>query len=164
MSMIGNFLAVSKEQLDSLIAHPGSIPAILYPNGGANLPTGHLDIDKAWHGIHFLLTGSEWEGESPWSWVILGGTPVGPDIGYGPARYLSPDQVREVAQALANLPRQELANRYDPVAMEATDIYPQIWVRDGPEGLVYLLSYYDEVVKYYQDAAARKLAVLLYLN
>jgi hypothetical protein len=29
MSMIGNFLAVSKEQLDALIEHPDSVPAFI---------------------------------------------------------------------------------------------------------------------------------------
>lgn len=162
--MIGNFLAVTKEQFDGLIMHPDSVPAMLYPEQGAGLPTGRLDIDKAWHGIHFLLTASEWEGEPPWSWVILGGTAIGPDVGYGPARYLSPDQVNEVAQALASLSRNELAERFDPVAMDNAGIYPEIWERDGPDGLEYLLSYYDEVVKYYQEAAGRKQAMLLYLN
>jgi len=164
MSMIGNFLTVSQEELDGLIADPGSVPDFLYPGGGECLPVGLLDVDKAWHGIHFLLTGSEWEGALPWSLVIMGGTPIGPDIGYGPARFLSPNQVHDVAQALQSLSRDELAKRYSPKTMDQIGIYPQIWERDGNDGLEYLLAYYDEVVKYYQDASAKKQAMLLYLN
>jgi hypothetical protein len=162
--MIGNFLAVSPEQLDRLIADPESVPDFVSSQGEATAPAGPLDIDKAWHGLHFLLTGSPWEGDPPWSWVILGGTPIGPDVGYGPARYLTPTQVQEVARVLAGLSRGELAKRYDPKAMEKAEIYPEIWERDGQEGLEYLLASYEDVVKYYQDASARKMAMFLFLN
>jgi hypothetical protein len=164
MSMIGHFLAVSEEQLDSLIQHPDDIIDTLFPDGGESLPERHLDIDKAWHGIHFLLTGSAWDGEAPWSWAVLGGTPFGPDLGYGPARYLRADQVQDVAHALSGLAREELANRFSPEAMDRAEIYPQIYDRDGTHVLEYLLRNYDEVVKHYQGAAAKNYAMLLYLT
>jgi len=94
----------------------------------------------------------------------MGGTPIGPDIGSGPARYLLPYQVREVAQALTDLPRNELAQRYEPKAMDDVGIYPQIWERDDNDGLEYVLSYYDNLVRYYQNAAGKNHAMLLYLN
>ena len=49
-----------------------------------------FDLDKAWHGIHFLLTGSAWETTPGAGESVLGGDPVGPDRGYGPARLLDP--------------------------------------------------------------------------
>ena len=164
MSMIGNFLAIPQSQLDTLIANPDSVADFLYSDEGGDAPKGLLDIDKAWHGIHFLLTGCEWEGPEPWSLVVLGGTPIGPDIGYGPARYLLPSQVREVARALADLPRDELAKRFEPASMDEAGIYPQIWERDADDGLEYLLSYYDNVVAYYQRTSAQDDAMLLYLT
>jgi hypothetical protein len=31
-----------------------------------------IDIDKAWHGLHFLFTGTAWEGEAPASFLLCG--------------------------------------------------------------------------------------------
>ena len=45
-----------------------------------------VDLDKAWHGVHWLLTGSAEESSGPASDAILGGEPVGEDLGYGPAQ------------------------------------------------------------------------------
>src|SRR5688500_6275073 len=35
------------------------------------------DLDKAWHGIHYLLTGTAWEGAEPLNFLVAGGRPVG---------------------------------------------------------------------------------------
>jgi hypothetical protein len=48
--------------------------------------------------------------------------------------------------------------------MDAADIYPQIWNRDGSEGLKYLLNYYDALVRFYQQAARENRAVIQYIN
>src|SRR5687768_15824950 len=29
-----------------------------------------LDLDKAWHGLHFLFTGTEWEGDEPACFLV----------------------------------------------------------------------------------------------
>lgn len=101
---------------------------------------------------------------APWSLVILGGTEIGPDNGYGPARYLLPTQVREIAVALREISRADLAKRFEPRAMDAAGTYPQIWTRDGFDGLDYLLVNFDQVVEQYQEAAANNQAMLLYLD
>jgi hypothetical protein len=164
MSMIANFVAITSDQLQNLIADPDSVTRLLYPDNEAGEPEGHLDIDKAWQGIHFLLTGDAWEGPAPWALAVMGGTEIGEDAGYGPARYLRPDQVREVADALTSLPREEIAQRYAPAEMEEAGVYPEIWVRDGDQALGYLLEYYDLLVEFYQQAASKRCAVLQYLN
>jgi len=48
--------------------------------------------------------------------------------------------------------------------MDAAEIYPQIWESDGPDGLEYVLHYYNQLTSFYQAAAERGDAVLLYLN
>src|SRR5687768_4410646 len=101
MSMIGNFTAIRPDQLAVLVADPDLVSSFLYPEDGVDKPINHLDIDKAWHAIHYTLNGSVWEGEGPLSWVILGGQELGEDVGYGPVRYLDPTQVKSVAAALS---------------------------------------------------------------
>jgi hypothetical protein len=40
-------------------------------------PHADLDVDKAWHGIHYLLTGTAWEGDPPLDFIVKGGSQVG---------------------------------------------------------------------------------------
>jgi len=135
MSMIGNFLPVSPEKLQSLIDNPESIPDFLCPDDEASEPPNLLDVDKAWHAIHFLLTGNAWGGELPLALALLGGIEIGEDEGYAPARYLTPEEVREDAAALSPLPTEKLAERYVPEALDKAEIYPEIWVQEGAEAL-----------------------------
>ena len=53
-----------------------------------------LWLDKAWHGIHFLLTGSAWEGDEPLNFLVTAGEPIeGTDSGYGEDRLFTSEQV-----------------------------------------------------------------------
>ena len=122
-------------------------------------------LDKAWHGIHFLLTNSEGPTSAPESKVIFGGQPVGTDQGYGPAQLLSPAEVLDIAKLLESYPPEVLASKYDAKAMEAAKIYPVIiWVREGPEALKYVLQFYAQLVAFYKGAAERGEAVLLVVH
>jgi hypothetical protein len=164
MSMIGNFLAINPEQLASLIDAPDQIDSLLYPEeDDAELPN-HLDIDKTWHAIHFTLNGKAWEGEEPLFLAIMGGKEIGEDIGYGPARYLTLDQVKSVATALTRIPPETFSKQFNQAALDAAEIYPEIWVRDGDDGLAYVLEYYTQLQSFYQAAAERGDAALLYIN
>ena len=53
------------------------------------------DLDKAWHGIHYLLTKSAWDGEPPLNFLLLGGKEVpGVIVGNNPARFFSAVEVK----------------------------------------------------------------------
>ena len=162
MSMIGNYLALSVEQLDALRGNPESVSDFLYPDEGDPNCEASLDIDKSWHLIHFLLTGSAWEGTAPLADAVLGGVELGDeDVGYGPARFLIPDRVGEVAQALARIGGDELWRRFDPAAAAAAEIYPEGWSQDDRE---YVVGNYEDVVSFFRRAADAGNAVLIYLN
>lgn len=119
-----------------------------------------LCIDKSWHGIHFLLTGSAWGGKPPLSNAVNGGKEIGPDLGYGPARFLTPDQVKEVAIGLDEITKESLRARFNPQAMTKAEIYS--WHEDeGEEGLEYFLHYYEELRTYFQQAASKGNGMLL---
>ncbi len=163
MSMIANIVALSPAQLASVVADPDSLASILYPEADAG-PGTRLDIDKAWHAIHFTLNASAWGGIGPLSLVILGGQEMGGDIGYGPARVLTPDEVRAVADALASITGDAFSARFSPADMDAADIYPQGWADIGPDALPYVLEHYRRLRAFYQEAAGRGDAAILYLN
>ena len=120
-----------------------------------------LEMDKEWHGIHYLLTGEPWSAQGILGQVVLGGAEFGLDIGYGPARYLNPRQVSEIASALKNVPIEKFKGRYDAKAMMKADIYPTIWEREGQEGLKWLVSGLEQLNDFYNRAAAQGKGVIL---
>ena len=162
MSMIGNFVAFSNDQLQKLIADTDSVETFLDGDDDDDVAPGtRLDVDKAWHGIHFLLTGSAWEGEPPLSMAVLGGTEIGEDCGYGPARYLTTEEVKAVSAALQEISPDDLIERQSPAAMRAAELYSS----DGsPDDLEYIQTYYDSLRQFYFEAACRGDAVLLCLT
>lgn len=84
-----------------------------------------FDLDDAWHVLHFLFSGRGDEGPWPASFLLAGGTEVGPDLGYGPARLFDAEEVRELAAFLNTQSCGALNAAYEPSAMEAADIYWQ---------------------------------------
>ena len=163
MGMVGCFAAVDEGTLRRLMHDPGLISDYLHPDGGDSEPPNAIDIDKAWHGIHYLLTGTADRGAEALSWAVLGGVEIGEEIGYGPARFLEPGEVQSVA---AWLPDDTVfRSRFDPQAMEKAKIYPEvIWVRDGNEALDYLLENYRALVAFYKSAAERGDGAILWLS
>src|SRR5688572_12485480 len=118
---------------------PDAVPFALRDGEGTD-----SDLDKAWHGIHFLLTGSSDEGKPPLDFLVAGGRPVGDeDVGYGSARVFTAAETRRIADAVKAVSDEQLAARFDPRAMMAKKIYPDIWDRDPADDdtLGYLMEY-----------------------
>jgi Domain of unknown function (DUF1877) len=112
MGMVGCFAAVDRETLQRLKNSPLLIDEYLHPDDGDSEPPNSIDIDKAWHGIHYLLCGKANPGAEPLSWAVLGGEEIGEEIGYGPARFLEPEHVHSIA---AWLPEDAVfKSRFDP--------------------------------------------------
>lgn len=78
-----------------------------------------LRMDKEWHGIHFLLTGDAWSTDGEYCSIVFGGTEIGPDISYGPARMLTAQQVADIASKLQALSLDDLRSRFNPAEMTA---------------------------------------------
>lgn len=158
--MIGNMLAVPQAELDALYHDPAAVPDYLYRTRADEA----ADIDKAWHAIHFMLTGQLYGGEGPLAQAVLGGVPIGDeDVGYGPARGLSAADVKEVASALEVLSKSDLRAKFNAEALSEAEIYPEIWV-EGDESLDYVLDNFFELQRFYQDAAAKDMAAILFIN
>ena len=69
MSMICSLRLLGPEELAALHAEPESIEDLIAAEGSD--AQVELCIDKAWHGIHFLLTGAESGGRVPLDPVVL---------------------------------------------------------------------------------------------
>jgi hypothetical protein len=192
MSMICNLRRASPDDLTRLLAHPDEISRFLYgveesgpgtirllwalvrrkpPSMSSTAPVAPPpddateDVDKAWHGLHFLFTGTAWDGEEPACYLVTGGEAIGTvDVGYGPARALAPDRVREFAGFLASLSRDELTRRYDPERMAELRIYPETWTDDADEMLAYLLENFETLRDFVTGARDAGEGLLVYLD
>ena len=100
-----------------------------------------LDLDKEWHALHFLLTGSADPLDSPLSLILSSSEPIGDDNGYGPTYYIAPDRFRAFDEALSSLDDEALRSRYDPDAMVAHHVYlADLYQEEGESGLAFLLQ------------------------
>jgi hypothetical protein len=121
--MIGYFLLVSDDELQEAKAAPEGVERLIdaaYNDREADL----LDVDKAWHCLHFLLTGTAWEGEPPLDFIVRGGIEVGDDVGYGPARAFASPALKAIADALDGVEPDDLVARFDAAKMDQLEIYP----------------------------------------
>jgi hypothetical protein len=93
------------------------------------------DLEGVWQGLHFLFTGTAWEGSEPASYLVCGGEAVGDDDFDDPPRLLRPEQVRDFSGFLAGLSDDELRRRYDPERMTELKIEPaSLWLEHhGPD-------------------------------
>jgi hypothetical protein len=162
MSMIGNYRRLSNSELTELLSDPTKVSDFLYDEQPE--AKFHLDIDKSWQAIHFLLNNDPWEGHGALFDAVLGGEVLGDqDVGYGPARFLTPTDVKAVADALAEISAADLLKKFDPSEFNKRDIYPPGWTGNQVE-LQYLGGNYTRLANFFQLAATNGEAMLLYLN
>ena len=142
-------------------AGAGELPGLLLSAGEGEA----TDLDKAWHGLHWLLTGSAKERPLPLGFLLAGGATVGDvDVGYGPARTLSAAEVRAIHAALAKQDDAALRARFDPAALAAADVYPDIWLDDGDEAFAYLREHLAALRACLDRAAARGHGLVVWLS
>lgn len=110
-------------------------------------------LDKAWHAIHFLLTGEAWDCEHPGAFMICGGTDVLEDFD-GNTRTFDPVETARIADEVLKVSEEDLRSRFNPQAMNAADIYPSIWDRDPKDDdtLGYVVNYYNELRTFLKKA------------
>ena len=157
---------LEKLMADRLQALGSRLPGQPQASGGGGQPSGKgasISLDKAWHGVHYLLCGKLEPGNDLASQAIMGGTEVGEDLGYGPARYFDVDKVAAIARELArpNL-EAEMTARFDPAQMANLGIYPGQF--DAGDDRQWLMDAFHKLRQFYTDASAAKLAVVTCLD
>jgi hypothetical protein len=165
MSMICSLRQAAETDIDRLLAHPEQIVDFLDEDAAGQ--GGEIDLDKAWHGIHFLLTGSVWEGDAPLGYLVAGGEDIGDeDVGYGPARALRPGEVAKFDAALAAISLDDFRQRFDPKAMMEQQIYPEIWDRhpDDDDTLGYLAEYFEVLKAFVRTSTENNKGLIIWLS
>lgn len=195
MSMIGCFYALSDADLDAIVDQPKRVEKLWAeemaqfererpaPSFLARLFGGKsakkvdadawkpsakaeaFDVDKAWHGIHFLLTGSDWEGEGPLAFILHGGREIKHDLGYGPPHGFNATDVKEIARALATLDLPALYDKADPAEFTRLEIYPTIYNSEPKEECIgYVIDNLKDLREFVQKTAAADRALIAYLG
>ena len=169
MGMIMNLFRVSKQEFDNFVAKPSLFEewAETFYENDERL----LDIDKAWSGILYLLTGKAFASGSPEDEVdslnrIFFSAQFfdeDMDVGYGPAHYLTPEQVAGIHRKITSLTEADLKARYDTEAMnEEEELYPSLdW---NEEIFEYLYFHFQALQSFFATAASKGEAIVTYLN
>ncbi len=152
----------SEEQMKEGLVSSFVKPEFEYDKGEAK----EDDLDKAWHGIHFLLTGSASAGEVPLDF-LLAGTRVGDiNVGYGPAKVFRSHEVAVINEALSKITKEEFESRYDSKKMTRQYIYPhEIWDPYGEEekALAYISEYFDRLKLFISETASNNMGMIMHM-
>jgi Domain of unknown function (DUF1877) len=165
MSIIGNFLRLPPEQLQSILAKPSTILELLYPEDDSKFPSeNHLNIEKAWSILHFLFTGTMDGGEGLLANVVLGGSEIpGVEVGYGNALYLTVAEVSQVYAEIVSLTGEELWSKFNLAAATRERIYA-FDLDDLESEKDYTIDYFRELQEFYRLAYEDEQAVIKYMN
>jgi hypothetical protein len=177
MGIYVQFHTISDRNIRKLFEDPSLVEKVVFTDymefedgpdkSGLVLQQGEgetIDIDKAWHGIHYLLTGSASGGAPPLDFILAGGRPIGDadeDMEAMSFRVLTANEVAAVHQALRDVDVDVLRQRFDPAVMNSKDIYPLISMNEGEERFAYCLGYFDTMKAAIADTARRELGLIV---
>lgn len=159
MSMIGYFTSLTEQDVQRLRDGDESLLEAIYEDDDYDV----IDLDKSWHGVHFVLAGDPWgPGENPEGVAVMGGTEIGPDLGYGSGRIHTPEQVKEIDAVLNSISEDAFCERFDAESFAEHEIYPDIW-DEGEEALEYLMFGFQGLKQAFANAAARDQYLLAWI-
>jgi hypothetical protein len=113
-----------------------------------------FSLSKDWHVLHYALNGTAEGGHAPLGFVVFGDNPLPEmdDVDYGPARYLTPEQVGQVSVALRDIEPESLLSKLDYEDAKKKRIYLDHTLNDL-RNWVHLPELFAELRRFYLDAA-----------
>ncbi|MET4108728.1 YfbM family protein [Hymenobacter sp. UYP22] len=164
MGMRMTIRKIRKADLRELLINPDGIFDFI----DNDVPQGQeLDLDKAWHGLHFMLTGTAWDGDEPLAYLLTGGHDIGNeeehDVGYGPARGLTAPEVKQFANDLNDITLETFASRYVGSRMDELELYPRGWGQELEEMRNWLVNEFNKLQSFANSAAAENACLVIYL-
>ena len=162
MSMIGNVVRVSQEELEEFLKDSALCDHKVETEENKE-EEWFLDLGKFWEGIQYILTGEGiTEITEPtiltrafYTFQLLD---IEQDLGHGPAQYLTKDQVKETNKAFQEF-EVEMPDGND---MMKKSIYPEIW--NETEAIDDLLEMWHEFKSFYKVAAENDQAILTFVS
>lgn len=161
MGMIGYYFRADGDMVQKL--KEGSCGDILFDEGNRERL---FDIDKAWHAIHYALTGEMWgmTGE-PASWLVFGGEPISEeDMGYGPARLIENDVVKLIADALTAWDEAAFRENFNIADMVECHVYPVMDDENEDEFFEYVWENFAALRDWIRETADTGENVIVFLG
>jgi len=123
-----------------------------------------FDVDKAWQGIHFLLTNSAWEGSGPLAFILHGGREIEKDFGYGSPHGFTSAEVKKIADALKPIEPGALFEKADQSIFSSEDLYPSIWDEPKEDCIGYVTHHFKNLKAFVQKTSDSGQALVVYLS
>lgn len=141
------------------------LPEVAEDNWQPSKPITEIDVDKAWHGIHFLLTGTDWDGEGPLAFIVHGGQEISEALGYGYPHGFTSNEVKAIDEALRPINADELYERAEPAEFARHYIYPEVWTDEPKDECIgYVTEYFQQLKQFVAQTAATNRAMIVYLG
>lgn len=122
-----------------------------------------LDLDKSWHILHTVISGSPDAGDGPAA-ALLGGEEFGPDSGYGPARLLRHDAVSAFADVLEPLDVESLKSRADPATLREQGVAFATGQFDADMIGFEIEDHFPPLKKFVNQTVKKRRHLLMFLN
>ena len=161
MSMIGYYLDADADTVLKL--QEGNAAGLLF---GESNEDNLVCIDKAWHAIHYIVTGCVWDipDDNILGQLILGGEPVSDeDMGYGPARLIPAETVSQIDKALEPWDENRFRENFHMQDMIDNEIYPVMSDENEADFFEYIWASFDELKKFFSKTAAAGKNVITFL-
>lgn len=160
MGLYASYVAVSDDEVRSVAVDEDALSDAI-DSLWADRPSA--DIDKMWHGLHALLTGTPVAALVPG--VALSAAIFGTvELHDGESGFstVAAKEVTGIATALRAVDRDALDRAFDPARLESDDIYPRGWLTDDrDEHLDELRSALDALTGLYEAARDHGFGVLV---
>jgi len=161
MGMVAQFKVISKADTEIITKDPNHVEDLLFPPDAEDPFKGQTSLEKEWHVIHYILCGSDAPDGTSLGDAVLGGTEVGADLGYGPARLILPDQIRTINSALSSVDFQELCRNVN----RESDVVKELYSADALEEEMddVLEHYFQKLADLYSKNSKGNNSILAYL-
>lgn len=162
MAISHHFLRLPQTQLEHALLEPADLDDTI--NEVWESDTLHLEIERSWQLIHFLLVGTAWGRQGRLARAVLGGEEIpGSDSGQGPCRYNKAKDVRLLMSELDSLRFEALWSRFDLAHVQAAQIYPEDWTAEDGDRRQCRQDY-ESLCAFLRLAAADNEAVVMFLS
>lgn len=162
MGMSGNYFRTDESTVEDIRRGAAALSDIICDKAQKD---NIVDIDKAWHALHFTLTGNAYGGDDDniLSRLVLSGNMLMEgDEEFSPM-LISASDVKAMVPALAALTREDFRERFDVEQMLENDIYPVTEDDDEEDFFDYVWDAVEELREFFEEAAKEDQAVIFYM-
>jgi hypothetical protein len=166
MSIICNLLTLNNAQIQELHQYPETIHALTRSQLHTEPNDTFLQLDKAWHGIHFALTGMGGEAAFPRGFIMSSGKEIGEEnLGYGPARAFEADEVQEIADSILRIDKARFTVGLKDVWTNNVALYGiQEDPSEASNEIEYCYDYFQFLQTFLKAALEQGLGMVVYMN